>query len=164
MQRLENRGTTSGSHRQALLGEKWLTTSASQEPGLPLGISAGRAAAWCIHIHPHLPVQYSGLRALVFPLEAQQLQHGERGVGSHGAGCWLTHHALADEAATRLFAARLCPKQNLAFQVAAAALAKTTFFFSTVQTITGPYQLLSKIKHSPGAVHYAGSRARKIFK
>lgn len=113
----------------------------------------------CIHIHPHLPVQYSGLRALVFPLEAQQLQHGERGVGSHGAGCWLTHHALADEAATRLFAARLCPKQNLAFQVAAAALAKTTFFFSTVQTITGPYQLLSKIKHSPGAVHYAGSRA-----
>lgn len=51
MQRLENRGTTSGSHRQALLGEKWLTTSASQEPGLPLGISAGRAAA----LYPHPP-------------------------------------------------------------------------------------------------------------
>lgn len=141
MQRLENRGTTSGSHRQALLGEKWLTTSASQEPGLPLGISAGRAAA----LYPHPPSPTSAvLRALVFPLEAQQLQHGERGVGSHGAGCWLTHHALADEAATRLFAARLCPKQNLAFQVAAAALAKTTFFSAQFRQLQDPTRFFQK--------------------
>lgn len=110
-----------------LLGEKWLTTDACQEHRGCHSALALVGRQHRVHIHPHPPVE-CWVRALVFSLEAQQLQQGDRRVGGHGASCWLTHHALPGEAATRLFAPMLRLKQDVASQMEAAVLAKPTFF------------------------------------
>lgn len=137
----------------------WVTSGSQAVPARSLGCHLALALVGQQHcIHPHPPAEF-WVRVLIFPLEAQELQHGERSGRPQGQS--LAHSPCTRRwSGTRLFAPRLRSKQDPASQVtAAAALAKNTFFFSTIQTITGPYHLLSKIKHSPGAMHYAGSRA-----
>lgn len=98
------------------------------------------------------------VRTLVFPLEGQQLQRAREGWAALGpvTGSLILHLQMKLQPGSLIPAV---PKTRLCFQVAAAALGKNTFFFSAIQTITGPYQLLLKIKHGPRAVHCAGSRA-----
>lgn len=99
------------------------------------------------------------VRALVFPLEGQQLQRAREGWAALGpvTGSLILHLQMKLQPGSLIPG---CAQNKTLFPSGSSSFGKkNTLFFSTIQTITGPYQLLLKIKHGPRAVHCAGSRA-----
>lgn len=108
-----------------------LVPARSPDCHLALGLAA---------LYPHPPSPTNGALGQDFGFSSggPTAPAGERRVGGPGASDWLTHPALADEAATRLFNPRLCPKQDFASKWQQQLWEKTPSFLAQFRQLQDP--------------------------